>query len=198
MRYLLYFACVAFAACGGTGGGGNESGGAGTPAVSSNCSGGPPISGSYKLSVRSVDEVEPNDDVSTAFAVNMPIPAAAEDLVGIVIEGGVHDTMDRSDLYSFTSSRTRWFFFKLCESSCNTDSENDRHGNPDSLLVWTAHFSVLDADGRTIISTAGDNPIENYGEVCVDAGVITYIAVHANDTKNLVQPYRMSAFEIGR
>lgn len=195
MRFFACFACVVLAACSGPGGDGNGSGRAGSPSGSSNCSG-PETSGSFRLSVRREGEVEPNDDISTAYAVNMPVPEAPEDLVGIVIEGSIHDSTDRTDIYSFTSSRTRWYFFKLCESSCSTDSENDRYGNPDSLLIWTAHFSVLDADGKAIISTLGDNPTENYGEVCVGAGVVTYIAVHANDTAGMEQPYRISALEI--
>jgi len=196
MRYLLYIACVAFAACGGSGGG-NQSRGAVTPTSFSGCNGNPPTSGSFRLSVHTVDEVEPNDELATAFAVDMPVPAAPEDLVGIVIEGSVHDTADTADIFSFTSSRTRWFFVKLCETSCNTESENDRYGNPDSLLIWNAYFSVLAADGSSLYSTVGDNPTENYGEVCINAGVITYLAVYANDTRSQPQPYRISAIEIG-
>jgi len=196
MRCWLSLACVVFASCGGPGGGGNGNKMAGDPSVSSSCGDSRPTTGGFRLSVRSQDEVEPNDDLSTAFAASLPVPAAPEDRVGFVVEGDIHDTTDRDDVIAFTSSRTHWFFIKLCESTCNTDSENDWYGNPDSLIAWVAHFRVLDADGRTIINTQLDNPLENYAEVCVDAGVVTYISIHANNTVNARQPYRMSAIEM--
>ena len=99
------------------------------------------------------------------------------------------------DTFSFTSSRTIPFFFKLCEASCNTGSGNDKDGNPDSLDVTIANFSVLDADGNVMMTTNGNNPTKNYGEVCVEGGVITYIAVRADNTMSSDQEYRLSAFE---
>lgn len=193
MRHLLCLACLAFAACSG---GGQGCGGAGIASASPGCSGGSPTSNAFKLSVHRGVEIEPNDDIATANAVYMPTPAAPEDIAGFVIGGTVHDTRDSTDIFSFTSLRARRIFFKLCESSCDTRFETDKDGNPDSLLVWAAYFDVLDADGRIIATTLGGNPIENYGDLYIDAGVIIYIAVHANDTFHVDQPYQISAFEM--
>ena len=193
LRYLCYCACIVFTACGG---GGNESRGVYTTPRSSLCGGHlPNLSGSYDFRLRYVDEVEPNDDISTAFAFDMPIPVVPEDLGGIIVRGSVDDTMDRLDTFSFTPSRKRWLFIKLCGTSCVPGSENGLDDDPDSLPVWIAHFNVLDADGRLIATSAGRNLIENYGEVCLDAGVISYIEVHAFETNGLAHPYRMSVFE---
>lgn len=192
MRCLLCFACLVFAACSG----GKECAGAGIVSGSSSCSEGSPTSGGFKLSIHRGVEVEPNDDLSTANAVYMPVPAAPEDLSGFIIDGSVNDTTDRTDIFSFTTQRSRRIFFKLCEASCDTRSETDTNGNPDSLFVWNAYFSVLDFDGGTIATTARGNPNENYGELYIDAGVVIYISVYANNTFNLDQPYRISAVEM--
>jgi len=195
LRYFCYFACVLFSACGGSNGDLNESRGAGIPVRPSNCGGHLPNTGSFALKVRYVDEVEPNDDVSTAYALDMPSPDAPEDLAGIVVQGSVDDMMDRVDTFSFTRSRKRWLFVKLCGLSCVPDSENGNDGNPDSLPVSIGHFNVLNANGELIATTAGHSQTENFGELCIDTGVITYIAVHAYNTLGLVQPYRISVFE---
>jgi len=161
----------------------------------SNCGGHVPNSGSFAVRVRFADEVEPNDDLSTANALYMPVPDAPEDLIGIVVQGSFDDTMDRVDTYSFTRERSRWLFVKLCGLSCVPGSETDSNGNPDSLPVSIAHFNVLNADGELIATTAGHSLTENYGELCIDVGVITYIEVHAYNTLGLVQHYWISVYE---
>lgn len=192
MRYLLCFACFLFASCDE---GGNGCEGAGKLSGSSGCGVGSSTPGNFTLSVRRGVEVEPNNDLSTASVVQMPTRAAPGDLVGFVIEGSVNDASDHADIFSFTSSRSGRILFKLCESFCDTRYETDRYGNSDSLLVWIAYFDVLDADGKILATTVDDNPIENYGDIYIDAGVITYIVVYANDTLHLDQPYRISAVE---
>jgi len=195
LRYFCYFACILFAACGGSNGGSSESRGTGVAPRPSSCGGHLPISGSYAFHLRNVDEVEPNDDISTAFALDMPVPAASEDLGGIIVQGSVDDTVDRVDTFSITPARQRWLFIKLCGSSCAHGSQNDLNGDPDSLPVWIAHFNVLDADGRLVATSAARNLVENYEEVCLDSGVIYYISVHAFETNGLAHPYQISVFE---
>jgi len=193
LRYLSYFACILFTACGG---GGSESKGVYETPRPSLCGGHlPNFTGSYAFRLRTVDEVEPNDDISTAFALDMPIAVAPEDLSGIIVSGNIDDTMDTVDTFSFTPSRKRWLFIKLCGTSCAHSSENDLNNDPDSLPVWIAHFNALDADGRLIATSRGRNLVENYGEVCLDPGVISYIEIIAFETNGLRHPYRLSLFE---
>ena len=131
-----------------------------------------------------------------AFGVIIPTPGpTTSDSVGLLINGNVHDTLDHVDTFSFTSSRTIKFFFKLCESSCNSGSGNDKNGNPDSLDISIAYFDVIDAAGNIMMSTQAKSSTENYIEMCVDGGVITYIKVVANDTMNAPQDYKITAFE---
>ncbi len=198
MRHSIWIVFLALAACGGSGNGGGGSNAVGiiTPPVGTpSCGATVPTSGTFKMSFPFVNEVEPNDDISTANPANLPTPAVPEDRVGIIVLGSINDTSDLVDTFSFTSSRTKQFFFKLCEASCNTGSGNDKDGNPDGLDVTIANFSVLDADGKVMMTTNGNNPTENHGEVCVEGGVITYIAVHPDNTMNSDQEYRVSAFE---
>jgi hypothetical protein len=115
--------CLVLSACGGGGSGARPP----PPAV---C--GPAddtvFSGTQLISVR--PEVEPNDDISMANGVTIPTPAQPEDRVVIQIIGDVTDAVDGADNFSFTSSRTKRFFFRLCEApapaplplpSCNYD-----------------------------------------------------------------------------
>jgi hypothetical protein len=195
MRHSIWIMFLALAACGGSGNG--NGGGNNIPPVitAPTCGTTVPTSGSFTLSFRFVDEVEPNGDISTAYPANLATLATPEDRVGVILRGSINDTSDLVDTFSFTSSRTMPFFFKLCRASCNTGSGNDRDGNPDSLDVTIANFSVIDADGNVMMTTNGNNPAANYGGVCVEGGVITYIAVHADNTMGLAQEYRLSAIE---
>ncbi len=141
-----------------------------------------------------VGEVEPNNDISTAFGVAVPTPTASQS-VGLLVLGNVHDTSDLVDTISFTSTRTIKYFVKLCEDSCNIGSGNDKDGNPDSLDISVAYFDVLDASWMVIGSTRTNVSTENYTELCIEGGVITYIQVIANNTLNAAQDYRISAME---
>ncbi len=163
-----------------------------SPPPPQSCAGTGPVG---NLVIQFATEVEPNDDIATAFGVIIPTPGPNVDSVGLLVNGNVHDALDRVDTISFTSSRTIKFFFKLCESSCNFASGNDKNGNPDSLDTSIAYFDVLDAAGRTMASTRTNVSTENYAELCVEGGVITYIMVIANDTMNTVQEYVIAATE---
>ncbi len=188
MRYSIWIIFLALAACGGSGNGI-------PPVIIPTCGTTVPTSGAFRISFPFVDEVEPNGDISTAYPVSLGTLAVPEDRVGTIVLGSINDTSDLVDTFSFTSSRTIPFFFKLCEASCNTGSGNDKDGNPDSLDVMLANLSVIDANGNVMMTTNGNNRTENYGEVCVEGGVITYIAVRADNTMSSDQEYRVSAFE---
>ncbi len=187
MRQLILFMCSLLTACSG----GNNSPPPQQQPPPQSCVGTGPVG---NLVFPIVTEVEPNDDISMANGLTIPTPGPTT-AVGIVIRGSVHDTLDRVDTFSFTSSRTIKFFFKLCESICNIASGNDKNGNPDSLDTSIAYFDVLDAAGRTMTSTRTNVSTENYAELCVDGGVITYIMVIATDTMNAPQEYKMTAIE---
>jgi hypothetical protein len=141
-----------------------------------------------------VVEIEPNNDISTAFGVAIPSPTASQS-VGLLVLGSVHDSLDPIDTIAFTSTRSIKFFIKLCEDSCNTASGNDKDGNPDSLDTSIAYFDVLDAAGMVMGSTRSNISTENYAELCIEGGVITYIQVIAGNTLNAAQGYRVSAME---
>ena len=176
--------CLAMSACSG----GSDGGGTLPP---QECDGTGPTS-SIRFPI--VTEIEPNNDISTAFGVAIPTPTADES-VGLFVSGGVHDSLDPIDTISFTSSRTIKFFLKLCEDTCNIASGNDMNGNPDSLDTSIAYFDVLDAAGQIMTSTRTNASTENYAELCVEGGVITYIMVNANDTMDAIQDYNITAME---
>ena len=201
MRQLILFMCLLFSACGGGSsgnGGGNQ---LPPPPMACGTADNTAFSGLQVTAFQS--EVEPNDDISTAYGVTIPTPTQPGDRVVIQITGNVIDATDGVDTFSFTSSRSKQFFFKLCEApppaplpgpSCNY-FPGVINGNADSLDVAIAYFSVLDAAGNVLATTQANNSTENYLTTCIDGGVITYISVNANDTMNAPQNYVISASE---
>lgn len=161
------------------------------PPPPTGCTGVGPVA---TLTLPIVQEVEPNDDTATAFPVPVPTPPA-DGSVGLHVNGSVHDAQDPVDTISFTAPRTARYFFKLCGAACNIASGNNSNGDPDSLNTGIAHIDVLDAGGLTIGSTMMNTATENHMELCVGAGVITYIVVRATDTMNAVQGYQVTAIE---
>jgi hypothetical protein len=109
--------------------------------------------------------------------------------------GRVNGSSDVLDTFSFAAPRSRGFFFKLCESTCNSGAGSDINGNPDSLNVSIAYFRLRDASGNVLTTTQANAPTQNYFEWCVAGGVITYVEVVANSTMNAWQDYRLSAME---
>jgi hypothetical protein len=141
-----------------------------------------------------VTEIEPNNDISNAFGVTVPTPTASES-VGLLVLGSVHDSLDPIDTIAFTSTRTIKYFIKLCEDSCNGGSGNDKDSNPDSLDTSIAYFDVLDATGMIMGSSSTNISAENYTELCIEGGVISYIQILARNTLNAAQDYKITAME---
>jgi hypothetical protein len=141
-----------------------------------------------------VTEIEPNNDLSTAFGVSIPTPAPDQS-VGLLVGGSVYDSLDQVDTISFTSTRTIEFIVKLCEDICNSAAPNDKDGNPDSLDLSIAYFDVLDAAGSVVGSSRNNASTENYAGLRIEGGVITYVQVFARDTLSATQKYKLTAFK---
>ena len=134
-------------------------------------------------------EVEPNDSISMAQPVSIPSPSATVDYVGFQVNGTINNLADGADTFSFTASRTRVFSIRLCDSSCPLVFQGG------SLDVAMAYFDVLDQTGNVLLSSQGDNTAGNYREINIDAGVLYYIMVLAEDTMNAAQNYSLIAHE---
>jgi hypothetical protein len=167
---------------------------------SGSSNGGPPPPNCEGVGARNVivfpivSEIEPNNDISNAFGVTVPTPTASQS-VGLLVLGSVHDSLDPIDTIAFTSTRTIKYFIKLCEDSCNGASGNDKDGNPDSLDTSIAYFDVLDATGMIMGSSSTNISTENYTELCIEGGVISYIQILARNTLNAAQDYKITAME---
>jgi hypothetical protein len=197
---VVWAICLLFTAChsggdGGSGAGSSNNSGSAPPPNTSACAANAPLPSSFTLALRFASEIEPNDGMSTATVVTLPTPVQTGDGVGAVMMGRVNDSADVLDIFSFAAPRSRTFFFKLCESSCNTAAGNDSNGNPDSLDVSIAYFRVRDGSGNVLATTQASAPTQNYFELCVAGGVITYVEVVANSTRNASQNYSISAME---
>lgn len=191
MRQTICFMCLVLTACsGGSAGNSIE-----PPPKPISC-GSIENEDSSSLLISSIaTEVEPNDDFSTANALFIQNPPRPEDRVGASVQGHVTDTADATDTFSFTAQRTAGYYFKLCESFCvNRFPTNNAF--PDSLDVSIAYFEILDESGNVLMTTLANDPTENYGQLCIDAGVIKYMAVYANNTMNVAQEYHAVVTEI--
>ena len=141
-----------------------------------------------------VAEVEPNNDLASAFGVVVPAPTASQS-VGLLVLVNVNDSLDPVDTISFTSTRTIEYFVKLCEDRCNSAAPLNRDGNPDSLDTSIAYFDVLDSVGSVIGSTRTNAATDNYVGLCIPGGVITYLQIIARDTMSAPQDYKITAME---
>lgn len=148
-----------------------------------------------RIMFKSSGEVEPNDDTLTAYPVSFPTPVAPTDRVAITVRGSVNDLSDFADTISFTPLRTERFFFKLCESTCNSGGPTDKYRVADSLDVGVAYFDVLDTVGNVLISTKANKSNENHAALCLKNGETVNITVVARNTMNAAQEYKVYASE---
>jgi hypothetical protein len=133
--------------------------------------------------------VEPNDDISTASAASFPAPHDPELRVGFFANGTINNLTDGIDTYAFTAARSRTFVFRVCSGTFEDRCE-DR-----SLDTAIAYFSVLDQFGTVLLSSRGDTWAGNYQQMRIDAGVLYYVMVVAEDTANAEQAYSLRVSE---
>jgi len=134
-------------------------------------------------------DVEPNNGIATAFSVSLPIPQNSEYRVGFFANGTINNLTDGIDTYAFTAARSRTFGIQICAP---TPPDICRNG---SLDLSAAYFSVLDQFGSVLLSSQGDTVSGNYQEMPIDAGVLYYVMVVAEDTMNVDREYTLRVFE---
>lgn len=135
------------------------------------------------------DEVEPNDSISTANPIALPsLPSNPAVLIGFSASGAISNLTDGVDTYSFTAARTRTYVFDLCASTATACGQFN-------LDVGIAYFNVLDQFGNVLLSTQDDDINGNHGELSINAGVLYYVMIIAENTMNGVQLYEQHAVE---
>ena len=138
-------------------------------------------------------DVEPNNSISTPSATSFPAPFFPEQNVGFSVRGTINNLTDGIDTYAFTAARSRTFTFELCsfpEASCTLLLTADR-----SLDVEIAFLSVVDQFGTVLLSSQGDTVNRNVQRMSIDAGVLYYVMVVAEDTMNEDKDYKLNVFE---
>ncbi len=178
MKRMLWLSFLALAACGGS---------SSAPPPEEDFFG--PGLGIATGTVVIQSEVEPNDSIAMADPVTVPTPSPTDDFVGFQVNGTINNLTDGVDTFSFTAARTRMYSIKLCPSTCSGI------GRGGSLDVAIAYFDVLDQSGNVLLSSQGDNIVGNNREINIDAGVLYYIMVLAEDTMNAAQAYSLHAVE---
>ena len=153
----------------------------------------PPPVESAEFSFRILSEafdVEPNDSILTASVASFPIPQVPEQSVGFLVNGTINTLTDGVDTYAFTAARSRTFEFHLCGRTVT-------NGCGDGILdVAIASFSVLDQYGTVLLSSQGNTGIGNGQQLMrIDAGVLYYVMVIAEDTVNEEQKYSLRVYE---
>ena len=181
MRVLFLLVNLALVACGGGGGGGDIPQPPGGTL--------PPIGVTFTLLVTARSEIEPNNSLATADAHTLPDHGANADYVGFGVIGTVNDTLDPADYFVFTASRAHDFTIRLCSSMCIPFDVVD------ILDTSVAYFEVLDQDGTLLLSSQGDIVAGNIQDISIDAGVVYYLAVFAEDTVGATQSYYIEMVE---
>jgi hypothetical protein len=166
-------------------GGGSSGAGIAQPPAGSE----PPFVGGFTVFVTARSEIEPNDSLAMAEAQTLPAHGANADYVGFGVLGSVNDTLDPSDYFLFAASRPHDFTIRLCPSMCTpVDAINN-------IATPVAYFEVLDQDGTLLLSSQGDNMTGNRQEISIDAGIVYYLAVFAEDTLGASQSYYIEMVE---
>jgi len=141
----------------------------------------------------SVFDVEPNNSISAASVASFPTPYFPEQVVGFFVRGTINNLTDGIDTYAFTAARSRTFAFGLCssrEDPCSIPLHADR-----SLDVGIAFLSVVDQFGTVLLSSQGDTVNRNVQKMSIDAGVLYYVMVVAEDTMNEDRDYNLTVVE---
>ena len=185
-RFVLPGLLILIASCSSGGGGDSQEPdpGIGGPP------GGPPGGIAIRVAISGRSETEPNDSLSMADPHTLPTLAPDVDFVGFEVVGIVTPGTDVSDFFSFTASRSHDFTVSLCaEFLCFPQDLSE------TVDVSNAYLEVFDQSGVSLISTRGDLVAGNNREMFVNAGIIYYIAVHAEDALAVTQEYYLVVME---
>ena len=138
-------------------------------------------------------DVEPNNEITMANAVTFPAPLSTTQSVGFHVNGNYGDLSDGVDTFAMVANRTRTFLFQLCASSAGEDCNQI---SPDGRLdISIAYLNVYDQGGM-LLTTSQANTIDgNLLRMQVDAGVLYYVMIVAENTDNRVQNYYLRAYE---
>ena len=134
-------------------------------------------------------DIEPNNSIATASVASLPAAQNFERRLGFVANGTINNLTDGVDTYAFTAARSRTFGLQICAP---TPPDICRNGSLDLSL---AYFSVLDQFGNVLLSSQGDTVSGNYQQMHIDAGVLYYVMVLAEDTMNVDREYTLRVFE---
>ncbi len=148
----------------------------------------PPDSAPAPFRFTVVVDVEPNDSISTASVATFPTRASPEQRVGFRVNGTINNLTDGIDTYAFTSALSRTLRFELCASgdSCFYTGRLD---------VGIASLRILDQFGNILWSSERDTVTGNFHEMQIDAGVLYYVMVLAEDIMNEDQDYLLNVVE---
>jgi len=142
-----------------------------------------------RLVMRTIIEVEPNNDLSMANAASMPSRTEPENRVGFFTFSTINDLSDTVDAFAFTVAETRTFHINLCPPG-------DGPGCPtQGLDVFTAFFRILDQSGNVLLTSQADELQGNIHSLTFDAGVLYYVTVFAGDTMTADVEYKLGVFE---
>ena len=138
-------------------------------------------------------DVEPNNEIAMANPVTFPAPLSATQSVGYQINGTYSNLRDGMDTFAMVANRARTFIFQLCASSA---AEDCNQVFPDGRLdINIAYLNVYDQGGMLLLTSQANTIDGNLLQMRVDAGVLYYVMVVAENTGNSVQNYFLRVYE---
>jgi len=124
---------------------------------------------------RQILDLEPNDDLSTASFASFPPRPDSSQRVGFHVDGTINSLTDAIDAFALTSSESRLLSVELCMSGGGC-------GAPTRLDVGVAFIEVLDQFGTVLWTTEPDLTQGNLLNIAIDAGVLYYVTIVAENT----------------
>ena len=138
-------------------------------------------------------DVEPNNEISMANPVTFPAPLSPTQSVGFHVNGDYSNLSDGVDAFAMVANRPRTFMFQLCASSAG---EECNQVFPEGRLdIDVAYLDVYDQGGMLLMTSQANTIDGNLLRMPVDAGVLYYVVVVAQNTGNSVRSYYLRVYE---
>jgi hypothetical protein len=137
------------------------------------------------------EDLEPNNDSANASIAEFASGYDAAQRVGFHIEGEVNATDDNADFYSFVARRGARIDIELCQS----ESECGADWALDSIAIDNATVRLLDQFGNELLNSGNTGSPGNAFSYDVDAGLLYYVVVVAEDLGGATHSYRLQVLE---
>ena len=150
-----------------------------------------PGGNSAGLVAKPARDLEPNNDSANASIAEFANGYSDVQRVGFYVEGEVNAVSDAVDMYSFVVRRGARLDIELCQSGQECGPTSAVH----SIPLSDATVRLLDQFGNELLNSRDTQSPGNAFSYDVDAGVLYYVAVAAENLSGATHKYSLRVME---